>query len=207
MPPLITDKCRVASLSTRMSEGRFRPVLCHCGWDGSRATAFTDWREAPDEVMKATMQSSRDSQRASTRQGRRFAVVKLVKGNAAWTISPGWNMPNLLSEPRVLPSRKNVAVAIDFWLFLKEVEAAALLRQCGNRHTAPLLGVLVRGAKYKHRQSGIWRKRNTGWDLQHPIVRDFDFHSGHAGKLTKKSRLPRGNSRVAFSRFAHPSDK
>jgi len=82
-----------------------------------------------EEVMNATMKSSGASHWANTKQGLRFKLVRSVKGNAAWTISPGRNIRSLFAEAGVLAAGKNIEIAVDFGLFFEKIECAALLRQ------------------------------------------------------------------------------
>src|SRR6266516_1820770 len=95
--PLITDRCRVVSLSARIRDGRFRPVSPQAGCVAVTATVWADAEAAAEAVINATIKSSGESQRASTRQGRRFDAVRSLNGNEAWMISPGWNIRGLLS--------------------------------------------------------------------------------------------------------------
>ena len=180
--PLITDRCSVVSLSARISEGRFRPVLRHSGWLGSTATECADGAEADDVVMKAMTKSSGESLRANTRHGRRFEVVKSVNGKAAWTISPGWNMPRLLSKPRVFSSGQNIAVAVNLRLLLQKIEGATLFSQGGDKLAAHFVRVGFGRPQYEDGEPGMQWEMDIGWQFQGPIFFHFYFQRFHQRK-------------------------
>lgn len=189
--PLITDRCNVVSLSARISEGRLRPVPCPFGWVGSTATACADRGGAGDEVMKATMKSLGESHRASTRQGRRFEAVKSEKGNAAWTISPGWNMPKLFLEPRVFSSRKNIGVAVNIRFFLQKIERATFLSQTENEQAVQVSRFALGRLEDQHGETGVSGESDGGRKPQHAALLYFDRDCLHRETICGSRRLPR----------------
>ena len=189
--PLITDTCSVVSLSTRIKDGLLRPVFRHSAWLGLTATVRGEAGQPTAEVMNATRKSSGESHRASTRQGRRLALVKSVKGNAAWTISPDWNMQQLFSEARICPPREDVVVAVNLWLSSEEIEGAAGFSQTDDLGTAGFLRL-----KHEHGQARARRQRNTHRQLQHAIL-FHDFDGLHKCKLDRQSPIAKPQSSTA----------
>ena len=148
-------------------------------------------------VMKARMKSSGESHRASTRQGRLFALVRSVNGNAAWTISPGWNMPRLLPEPWIVPTGQNISVAVNLRLFFQKIEGATVFSQGGNHRAAHLLRSRFSRVQNQDRESSLRWKMGTRWEFQHPIFFDLDlqrFHGRNVNRKTlfAKNQLPGG---------------
>jgi hypothetical protein len=188
MAPLITEMCRVAILSIRTHDGRFSPVRFQSGCSGPMAIAKSE-ADYATEVMKATAKSSESSQHPRIRQGRRFVVLRSVNGNAAWTISPGWNIP-LWPEARILPVGENVPVIVDFGLKLQKVESPTAFGQGSNRSTGPLLGKMVAGLQDQHRQTRARRQRGSGRQLQRAALLDFDFDRSHGVSLPAEGQLP-----------------
>jgi hypothetical protein len=177
--PLITDTCSVVSLSARTSDGRLRPVRRHSGWVPSTEMECVEDEEPDEVVMKARMKSSGESHRASPKQGRRFALVRSVNGNAAWTISPGWNMPRLLPEPWIFPTGQNIGVAVNLRLLFQNIEGAALFSQGGNHRAAHFLRLRFSRLQNQDREPSLRWKMDTRWEFQHPIVFDFDLQRFH----------------------------
>ena len=81
--PLMTDRWSVVSLSTRIQDGLLRPVCRHFWCPGVTATVRAEGGVLTAEVMNATRKLSGASHCASTRQGRRLALLKSLNGNAA----------------------------------------------------------------------------------------------------------------------------
>jgi len=163
--PLITDSCSVVSLSTRIKEGRLRPVFRHSGWVGSTATVRAEDGAPVAEVINATRKSSGKSHCANTRQGRRFALVRSVNGNAAWTISPGWNMRRLLLEPGIFAAPQNVAIGVDLRLLFEKIEGPARLAEAGNFGARRFIRI-----EHEHSQPGVRRQRNAGRQFQDTVL-------------------------------------
>ncbi len=189
--PLTTDTCSVVSLSTRIEEGLLRPVFRHSEWLGLTATVRVEGSRPTAEVMNATRKSSGESHCASTRHGRRLVLVKSVKGNAAWTISPDRNMPRLFSEARICPPREDVVVAVNLWLFFEESEGAAGFSQTDDLGTAGFLRL-----KHEHSQARARRQRNTRRQLQHAIL-FHDFDGLHEHTLDRQPPIAKPQSSTA----------
>jgi hypothetical protein len=73
-----------------------------------------------------------------------------VKGNAAWTISPGWNISQLLAETWISPTWKDVFVVINLRLFLQKVESAAVVGQSRNHQTIQFIGLSLWRTKHEY---------------------------------------------------------
>jgi hypothetical protein len=194
MPPLITDRFRVVSLSTRITEGLFKPVPRQSPWLGATAMARTECEDAGEEVRNATIKSSGKSHCAKIRQGRRFELVKSVNGNAAWTISPGWNIPGSAPEPRVFPPGKNISVAVNFRLIPEEIECPALLGEGGDSRACQASLLALPWLKNKDGQMSVRRERNIRRNFQHSVL-DLYFQCSHEFSLIKNQNLPRNGSR------------
>lgn len=176
--PLMTETCRVVSLSTRTKDGLLRPVFAQSEWVALTATAHREPETVGAEVMKATKKSSGELDWASMRHGRRLLLDKSVKGNAACTISPDRNMGKLFSELRIYPSWQNVEVTINIRFFFKEIEGATGLRKTGN-----LRGARIIRFQRQHCKSNMSRQRHTNRQFQHAVGLDTDFNCLHWDSL------------------------
>jgi hypothetical protein len=176
--PLMTERCRVVSLSTRTWDGLLSPVFRQSEWVGSTATVRIEVEADGAEVIKATRKSSGESHCANIRQGRRLPADKSVNGNAAWTISPGWNTRQLFSESRIHAPRQNVLVAINLRLCFEKIKGAAGLGQAGNLDAAGIIRL-----QRQHRQTSARGQRNTGGQFQHAVGLDTDFDGLHGYTL------------------------
>ncbi len=182
--PLITDRCKVVSLSTRTRDGLLRPVVRQSGWIGPTATVRGEAGTPGAEVMNATRKSSAESHRASTRHGRRLAPDRSVNGNAAWTISPGRNMRGLFSKSGIFPPRQNIEVAVNIRLFLEEVERAA-----GFRQTRNLCSIRLGGVQHQHGQPGLRGQRHPCRQFQQAVGIDSDLNRFHKNKIQCARRI------------------
>jgi hypothetical protein len=126
---------------------------------------------------------------ASTRQRRRLVLDKSVKGNAAWTISPGRNMRILFSEPGIFPPRQNIVVAVKIWLFAEKIEGAAGFRKVGNLRAPRIIGI-----QRQHGQSSFRRQRPTCRQLQHTVGLDANLNRFHDHKIDCQRRIAKAQS-------------
>ena len=196
MAPLITERCKVVSLSTRTRDGLLSPVFRQSGCVGLTATVRAEAGAPGAEVMNATRKSSSESHCASTRHGLRLLLDKSVKGNAAWTISPARNMRELFAEPRINPPRTKVTVAVNVGLFFKKIESAAGFSQSGNLHAARIIRL-----QRQHGQTRVRGQRHTGGQFQGTVGLDTDFDGLHDYRLACESPLANPQLSTSITRY------
>src|ERR1035437_5196277 len=92
MAPLMTESLSVTSLSARTTEAALSPVCLQAGWVVEIKVAEGMLAAASTVVTNATIKSFGVSPTASTLHGLRFTLVSEVKGKAAITTSPAWNI-------------------------------------------------------------------------------------------------------------------
>lgn len=127
-----------------------------------------------DAEMNEEMRSRIEMQ---TQENIAKALDRSVNGNAAWTISTGWNMGRLFSEPGICAARQNVAIAVDLRLLFEEIEGAARLREAGDLGARRLIRL-----EHQHGQPGVRRQRDAGRQFQDAVLLHH-FDCLHAATL------------------------
>jgi hypothetical protein len=138
-------------------------------------------RELDEEIESHLQMHVEDNLRLgmTPEEARREARIKLgLKGKAAWTISPGWNMPPLFPELGILAAWQNIPIAINFRLFSQEVECAARFGEAGDEHAVGF--ILVQD---QHSHTAIRRQRFPQRQSESAIVANAHFKCFHATQV------------------------